>query len=239
MNFLPSKKIRSSSHLLAISIMLSLVAIFGIYYSSHAQAASSHSSSSDPLSYLDACGVYPTVTLVHGNASSAVAGSSSVLDEVNQGSAFGPPFDNRGLPTTHLDNSDISLSLFRIAGGAPAPVIAATVTNTGKQVLNLTDFRMFGMTQSPSGQGWVGVLQAPAIDLDSNPTSYGKCTAPEPPATNAQSLSPGQSLTMYITGSLSWSYNGSPIDGFQARVNYSLPGSNLGYHITNDLTWTK
>jgi hypothetical protein len=227
--------IRSSSHLLAISLVVAAaVALFAVYYANGAQGA--NQASSEPMSFLNDCGVYPTTTLVNGTAS-ANGGLSSLLASANQGSALGPPFDSRGLPTTHFDNGDISVSLYRITGGTPAPVIAATVTNTGQQIANLTDFRVYGMIPGPPGYSWVSVLQAVAINPGPDPTVNGNCTWPEPPATTQQALSPAQSLTLYLTGTLS--FQGQSIEGFQAQVQYHFPGIALGYRIDTNVSWTK
>jgi hypothetical protein len=192
---------------------------------------------SDPSGFnLGDCTLYPKATLVFGNES-AIPGSPSLLSQTLQGSAVGPPFDSKGLPTTHLDNGDIRLSLLQSSGVTSARVIAATVTNSGNKVLNLTDFRIFGMLRGPPGYEWVSVLQAGAVDLRPNPTMDGKCTWSEPPARIAQALSPGQSLTTYITGA--WSSQGYPINGFHAQVIYGLPGDPLGYSIDTDISWIK
>jgi hypothetical protein len=230
-----ARALRSSNHVLAISVVVGVVALFAVYYSSQAKAAAPIAS--DPPGFnLGDCTLYPKPTLVHGNES-AIPGLPSLLSQTLQGSAVGPPFDSKGLPTTHLDNGDIRLSLLQSSGVTSARVIAATVTNTGNKVLNLTDFRIFGMLRGPPGYQWVSVLQAGAVDLRPNLTMSGNCVWSEPPARTAQALSPGQSLTMYIVGT--WSSQGYPINGFSAHVNYGLPGSNLGYSIGTDISWMK
>jgi hypothetical protein len=233
MNF-KAKSLRSSSHVLSISVVLGVVALFAIYYSSEGRVAATPASG--PLGFLNDCGVYPRAIVLHGDES-AFPGSLSLLSQTIQGSAVGPPFDSKGLPTTHLDNGDVRLSLLQISLGKSAPVIAATVTNTGNQLLNLTDFRIFGMIHGPPGYQWVSVLQAAGVDLRSNPTMNGKCVWPEPPLRTAQALSPGQSLTMYINGA--WSFEGHSINGFQAQVNYGLQSNPLGYSIDTNISWIK
>ena len=204
------------------------------HYSTQLVTASSKSYS--PQDNPADCPSYPATILVSGTGSE-IPGKPSLLNTTDEGNALGPPFDYRGLPTEHYDNGDISLSLYYLARGNATPVVAATATNAGQQVLNVTDFLIFGFVQGNADFKDVNVLQAHAIDLSPHPTWQGKCTGTEPPATTAQLLMPGQSITAYFSGT--WSYLGSPINGFMARVNYELPGNPLGYSIDNNITWIR
>lgn len=220
-----------ASPVVAISVAIVAVAVFAIYHlgSTHGAVQSNSVTS-------ETCGVYPQATLLNGVAS-AIPGSASLLSRSDNGSATGPPFTNAGTPTVHTDKGDIEISLFQLAAGASGPGIAATVTNTGSQTLNLTDFLIFGMIGPIGSTAWTSVLQAGAIDTRTSPNMFGMCPGPEPPATAVQLLAPGESFTMYITGT--WSYLSHPINGFQAQVIYWIPGNPLQYSADTNLVWIK
>jgi hypothetical protein len=229
MKLVDVKENSRASPVVAISVAIVAVAVFAIYYSGSTQGAVQSNSVTS-----ETCGVYPQATLLNG-VESAIPGSASLLSTSDNGTAMGPPFTNEGTPTVHTDNSHIKISLFQLAVGASGPGIAATVTNTGSQTLNLTDFRIFGMIGPNGSLAWTSVLQAGAIDTRTNPNMFGTCPGPEPPATTEQLLAPGHSFTMYITGTRS--YLSHHINGFQAQVIYWIPGNPLQYSADTNLVW--
>jgi hypothetical protein len=141
------------------------------------------------------CPIYPMTTLMSGVVS-AIPGKSLLLNRTESGSALGPPFDDRGLPTSHFDSGNVSLSLYYIARETQSPIIAASVTNTGHQVVTINGFLIFGSAAARSGYGPATDLIAQAVDLAPHPNWQGRCTGNEPPVSTAQILLPGQSLTV-------------------------------------------
>lgn len=116
-----------------------------------------------------------------------------------------------GVPKSKIEAGRATLELKHGVSQNGNDVIAATITNSGKDTIYLINLRMFGQTPEK-----MEPLIAYVVDASYSPEVFGKI--PKPAIVEPVELAPGQSYSGYVVGK--WNISNQPINSFSAGATY-------------------
>lgn len=130
-----------------------------------------------------------------------------------------------GVSKSKIETGRATLELKHGVTQSSDHIVAATVTNNGKNTIYLNSLIMFGQTSEG-----MEPLNAYVVDASYSPEVFGDI--PKPAVVKPVAITPGQSYSGYIVGK--WSMSNLPIQSFSVAAVYVYDINAQGYVADNN-----